>query len=186
MKNLEFGRRLKQLREEKSIREGIKITQKMVAEAIHLTTEHYQKLEAGHVPKGETLGKLGEIFRCSVDWLLYGNGAPPHGVSEPEREEIKHQPPEPTAEYPTNAFAQAVAQLKTIFDNRDPTFTQMVVAGLNTFGRVIEENQELRNKINSLEKRIAELEAGVQREGGDVRGDTSVEGTGRSTEKKAG
>jgi hypothetical protein len=44
----------------------------------------------------------------------------------------------------------------------------------------------LRNKINSLEKRIAEVEARVQREGGDVRGKTSVEGTGLSNEKKAG
>jgi hypothetical protein len=43
----------------------------------------------------------------------------------------------------------------------------------------------LHNKINSLKKK-AELGAGVQREGGVVRGDTSVEETGRSTEKKAG
>ena len=60
------------------------------------------------------------------------------------------------------------------------------MANLNSFGRAIEENHELRNKINSLEKRIAALEAGVQREGGDVQGDTSVEGTSLSTEKKAG
>jgi len=57
---------------------------------------------------------------------------------------------------------------------------------LNSFGRDREENQELRKKINSLEIRIAELEAGVQREGGDVQGDTSVDETGRTTEKKAG
>ncbi|HPD60378.1 MAG TPA: hypothetical protein PKV48_01270 [Thermodesulfobacteriota bacterium] len=42
------------------------------------------------------------------------------------------------------------------------------------------------NKINFLGKRIAELEARVQREGGDVRGDISVEGAGRATAKKAG
>ena len=83
-------------------------------------------------------------------------------------------------------FVQAAGQLKTIFDSRDPTFTQIIVANLNTFGRAIEENQELSNKINKLAKGIAELEAGVQREGGDVQGDTSVEETGRSIEKKAG
>jgi len=63
------------------------------------------------------------------------------------------------------------------------------VANLNTFTQALEqkrENQDLRNKINSLEKRITALEAGVQREGGVVQGDTSAEETGRSTEKKAG
>ena len=33
---------------------------------------------------------------------------------------------------------------------------------------------------------MAVLEAGVQREGKYIQGDTSVEGTGRSIEKKAG
>jgi hypothetical protein len=50
----------------------------------------------------------------------------------------------------------------------------------------IEESRELLNKINYLKKRTAELEARVQREGGDVRGDTFVEETGLSTGKKAG
>jgi hypothetical protein len=59
---------------------------------------------------------------------------------------------DPAAEYTTNAFAQAVGQLKTIFDSRDPTLIQTVVANLNSFGRAIEENRELHNKINSLEK----------------------------------
>ena len=44
----------------------------------------------------------------------------------------------------------------------------------------------MRNKINSLEKRIAELEAREQWGDRDVRGDTPVEGTGLSNEKKAG
>jgi hypothetical protein len=44
----------------------------------------------------------------------------------------------------------------------------------------------LRNKINSLEKRIAALEAGVQKECEDVQGETPEEETSLSTEKKAG
>jgi hypothetical protein len=50
----------------------------------------------------------------------------------------------------------------------------------------IEESRELLNKINYLGKRIAEFEAEVQKEVGDVRGDTSVKGNSFSTEKKAG
>jgi len=57
---------------------------------------------------------------------------------------------------------------------------------LKSFRDAIGESQELPNKINFLGKRIAELEARVQREGGDVRGDISVEGAGRATAKKAG
>ena len=41
-----------------------------------------------------------------------------------------------------------------IFDSPDPTFIQIIAANLNTFGRAIEENQELRNKINMLAKII--------------------------------
>jgi hypothetical protein len=83
-------------------------------------------------------------------------------------------------------FVQAAGQLKTIFDSRDPTFIQIIMANLNTFGRDIEKNHKLRNKINKLLKIIAALKTGVQREGGDVQEDTSVEETGRSIEKKAG
>ncbi|WAC06609.1 MAG: hypothetical protein OS130_10120 [Thermodesulfobacteriota bacterium] len=152
------------------------------------------------VPNIAFVLKFCDKFGFNYEWFIFGKGEPFPGaraefpeVCGPEQ----RQPVElkatitgdQTANYTmpgVDQFGQAVSQLKTIFDNRDPTFIQAIMANLNTFGRAIEENQELRNKINSLEKRIAELEAGVQREGGDVRGDTSVEGTGRSTEKKAG
>ena len=57
-------------------------------------------------------------------------------------------------------FVQAAGQLKTIFDSRDPTFIQTVVTNLNTFGRAIEKNQELSNKINSLEKKNGCIRSG--------------------------
>ncbi|HAX96752.1 MAG TPA: hypothetical protein DCY35_09590 [Prolixibacteraceae bacterium] len=82
-----------------------------------------------------------------------------------------------------------MAQLNTIFESRNPTFIQSIVANLNTFGRSIEreqENQELRNKIKPLEERIAALKSGIQREGtAAAEHDTSTKSD-LSTEKKAG
>ncbi|HPD60839.1 MAG TPA: hypothetical protein PKV48_03655 [Thermodesulfobacteriota bacterium] len=155
--------------------------------------------------KGIVLEKLVSSGKCSSDWLLSGKGEPFQGAREkyPEvcgpRELAATITGDQTANYPTagvDQFAQAVSQLKIIFDSKDPTFKQIITTGLNSFAQAITERREnyrLRNLINTmeqkigrLEKDIAELRAGVSREGGDVQGDTSAEETAQSTEKKAG
>lgn len=70
----QFKARLLELRKDKSQREGVKLTQKMVANNIGVSDRHYQTLEAGNLPNGKTLFKIGRYFKCNLNWLLYGEG----------------------------------------------------------------------------------------------------------------
>jgi hypothetical protein len=161
------------------------------------TLAKYAKNLGGHI-KGNVIDALANNCDFNPTWLIHGSGEPFEGAREkfpevcgPEqRQPVELQAKitgDQSANYGVDApYRQTIRQLDKIFDSRDPTFIQTVVAVLDSFGRAIEKNQELNNKINSLEKRISELEAGVQREGGNIQGDTPAEETGRSTEKKAG
>jgi len=64
---MSFGKRLKQLREERNP----KIYQKELADAIGVSRQAITMWETGQrIPESETLQKLADFFNCSVDYLL--------------------------------------------------------------------------------------------------------------------
>ncbi len=77
----QFGRRLRQLRREKSAREEKDIEQSDVAEAVGDTQPNVARWERGRIPRSdETLQALADYYGVSVAWLRLGHGprvAPP-------------------------------------------------------------------------------------------------------------
>lgn len=62
-----IGTRVKQRRKELGID-----TQESLATATGISYATIQRLESGHVPKGDHLLQLAQVLKCSVDWLLTG------------------------------------------------------------------------------------------------------------------
>jgi|WetSurMetagenome_2_1015567.scaffolds.fasta_scaffold91191_2 hypothetical protein len=156
----------------------------------------------GEYVKGSVIDALGNKCGLNPSWLITGLGEPFPGARKafPEacglkiekqsldKEFIGQQEiflpfgkvSDPVETYGEDVFGQAVSHLRKIFDSRDPTFTQAIVAHLNTFARAIdreEKNRELRNKIKSLEKRIGKLESHLRQKGIAAQGDISTDTT---------
>ncbi len=45
-------------------------TQEKAAQAIGITTRNYQYLEAGKLPKYDTLLRIADVYQVSLDWLV--------------------------------------------------------------------------------------------------------------------
>ena len=72
------------MRLEKGLESGGKLTQKMAAKAIGVSDRQHQTLEAGSMPNGTTLYRIGKHFGCNLYWLLYGEGEKYPKAPEPE------------------------------------------------------------------------------------------------------
>lgn len=91
-----FGERLAELRADSSRKLGKKVAQKTVAKEAGIGDRHYQTIEAGDVPNGDTLLKIVNYFKCSLTWLLLGIG--PKYMCDMEAE--KYQTPRTSIVYP--------------------------------------------------------------------------------------
>lgn len=71
----EFGRRLRQLRREKSAREERDIEQGEVAAAIGDSQPNVARWERGRIPKDDaTLERLAAYYGVTMPWLRFGKG----------------------------------------------------------------------------------------------------------------
>ena len=58
----------------KILRDGFGFTQKEVGNKLNVSTNTVQSWEKDTYPKGDALIILSEMFKCSIDWLLIGEG----------------------------------------------------------------------------------------------------------------
>lgn len=71
----QFGRRLRQLRREKSAREERDVEQGEVAKAVQDTQPNVARWERGRIPKDTaTVKKLADFYGVQWIWLLHGEG----------------------------------------------------------------------------------------------------------------
>jgi transcriptional regulator with XRE-family HTH domain len=71
-----FGRRLRQLRREKSAAEERDVEQTEVAAAVGTTQVNVARWEAGRIPKEDAMLKaLAGFYGVSLLWLRYGEGS---------------------------------------------------------------------------------------------------------------
>jgi len=168
MKDVEFGRRLKKLRE------NAKLKQTDAARMIGISYSALQNNEAGQYPNQNNLQKYINFYKCSKDWLLTGHGSAYQG---PDESTETGKVDEPFLEYHAGGddFGRAVSGLKKIFDSGDPILTATSMAGIHIFETSLnmkaqieeqtkkiddlqKECDDLKERINSLERHIMDVD----------------------------
>ncbi|MBW1666750.1 MAG: helix-turn-helix domain-containing protein [Deltaproteobacteria bacterium] len=151
------------------------MTQKKFASKIGVHVYTVQQYEAGNIPKGDVLQRIHEAFGVNINWLLTGEGEP-FPKDEPKesplnKEGIPHDydrsqlaisgSATAEADHLPDPFGKAASQLREIYDYGDPGIISAIQANLATFLRTVRREKEvieLKNRLASMEKRIAALE----------------------------
>ncbi len=186
LRNQKFAIRLKNRREE------IGLTQKELAKKIGADKNTIQNYEAGGYPKGDYSILLAKELRCTLDWLLMGEGPVPESVindtvkvSDVFRGELRDQHERIKEEWVVDAsgnersrpfkLSDAITMAARVLDS-GTSYAYALYLNVLHFDRAInaenrianleKENGDIKQRLADLEKRLDEKEVEEKRAAG--------------------
>lgn len=156
-------KKLKNLKNDYDVANLLDIKRKTLAASINRNSLPYEKLVA-----------YCNNERISLKWLLHNEG--PIYIKDDIFPSLAEPPRVPVAEIPPSyekqlngidPYLQAIADVKEIFDSEDPILIPAIQANLHAFKRavkreqqfaqVLKENEELRNRMSTLEEKLISI-----------------------------
>lgn len=134
-----------------------------------------------HLPKGDTLEKIHNVFNVNLHWLLTGSGEPyiidaPGGEAKDKgglwgktvREVVDGQEHMVTLHgYPSHEAApdlgSAVNMLSAVLGSGDDVLTHALMANLIAFSRAAQRDKEQASRIHALERECDDLKQRLER-----------------------
>ncbi|MBN2466772.1 MAG: helix-turn-helix domain-containing protein [Deltaproteobacteria bacterium] len=138
-------------------REALGISQTELMQRMGVTLDMLRTWESGILPAGILLRQLAGALKCTEEWIRDGEGnlqSPAPSPKVPEEPLPQRCPPG------IDPFAQAVSQLKAIYDSRLPLYIQAIETSLQSLDHAVRqarESRRLQEKLDLIGKAASKL-----------------------------
>jgi transcriptional regulator with XRE-family HTH domain len=148
MKDPEFGKRLKFLRDKAGL------TQSEAAKKLGIGYSALQNHESGRWPNRPNQEKYIDFYQCDRNWFLTGKGDPFPGEAggpEPEPDYNIHE------EREIKTLGEALEAVTKLYASRDRHVIKSISASLDAFTAVIGKTKQSQEREKSLEEEASKL-----------------------------